>query len=62
MNHPSCITGGTPANFPRLLLENSARGPVPVYYWSPQAGPCLMLLPRLTQLAAARAQLGETAS
>ena len=38
-------------NFPRLVLENSARGPVLVNYWSPRAGPCMMLMPRLVRLA-----------
>jgi putative thioredoxin len=38
-------------NFPRLALENSAKGPVLVNYWSPKAGPCLMLMPRLVRLA-----------
>src|SRR3970040_1874787 len=39
-------------NFPRLVLENSAKGPVLVNYWSPRAGPCMMLMPRLVRLAA----------
>lgn len=39
-------------NFPRLVLENSARGPVLVNYWSPRAGPCMVLMPRLVRLAA----------
>jgi putative thioredoxin len=38
-------------NFARLVLENSAKGPVLVNYWSPHAGPCLMLMPRLVRLA-----------
>jgi thioredoxin-like negative regulator of GroEL len=38
-------------NFPRLVLENSAKGPVLVNYWLPKAGPCLMLMPRLVRLA-----------
>jgi putative thioredoxin len=38
-------------NFPRLVLENSDKGPVLVNYWSPKAGPCLMLMPRLVRLA-----------
>src|SRR4030066_1183767 len=38
-------------NFGRLVLENSAKGPVLVNYWSPKAGPCLMLMPRLVRLA-----------
>jgi len=38
-------------NFARLVLENSAKGPVLVNYWSPKAGPCLMLMPRLVRMA-----------
>jgi putative thioredoxin len=38
-------------NFARLVLENSAKGPVLVNYWSPKAGPCMMLMPRLVRLA-----------
>ena len=38
-------------NFTRLVLENSAKGPVLVNYWSPKAGPCMMLMPRLMRLA-----------
>jgi putative thioredoxin len=33
------------------VLENSDKGPVLVNYWSPRAGPCLMLMPRLVRLA-----------
>lgn len=51
MSLPSYITDAMPENFPRLVLENSAKGPVLVHYWSPRAGPCLMLMPRLVQLA-----------
>jgi putative thioredoxin len=39
-------------NFARLVLENSGKGPVLVNYWSPRAGPCMMLMPRLVRLAA----------
>src|SRR3990172_305178 len=38
-------------NFRALVLENSDKGPVLVNYWSPHAGPCLMLMPRLVRLA-----------
>jgi putative thioredoxin len=38
-------------NFRTLVLENSDKGPVLVSYWSPRAGPCLMLMPRLVRLA-----------
>jgi len=38
-------------NFNTLVRENSDKGPVLVNYWSPRAGPCLMLMPRLVRLA-----------
>jgi len=38
-------------NFPRLVLENSHRGPVLVHFWTPKAGPCMILMPRLVKLA-----------
>ncbi|TCS73078.1 putative thioredoxin [Sulfuritortus calidifontis] len=40
------------ANFDELVLGNSHRGLVLVHFWTPKAGPCLMLMPRLVQLAA----------
>jgi len=39
-------------NFNRLVLENSHRGPVLVHFWTPKAGPCFILMPRLVKLAA----------
>ena len=45
------IFDATADNFRTLVLENSERGPVLVNYWSPKAGPCMMLMPRLIQLA-----------
>jgi len=45
------IVDGTADNFPRLVLENSRRGPVIVNYWSPKAGPCLVAMPRLVRVA-----------
>jgi putative thioredoxin len=45
------VFDATRDNFQRLVLENSARGPVLVNYWSPRAGPSLMLMPRLVRLA-----------
>lgn len=39
-------------NFDALVLGNSARGLVLVYFWTPSAGPCMRLMPRLVQLAA----------
>lgn len=38
-------------NFPRLVLENSRRGLVLVHFWTPKAGPCMILMPRLVKLA-----------
>jgi putative thioredoxin len=38
-------------NFPRLVLENSHRGLVLVHFWTPKAGPCMLLMPRLVKLA-----------
>ena len=46
------VFDATAENFPQLVLENSDKGPVLVNYWSPRAGPCLMLMPRLVKLAA----------
>lgn len=39
-------------NFSRLVLENSRRGLVLVHFWTPKAGPCMVLMPRLVKLAA----------
>lgn len=38
-------------NFNRLVLENSHKGPVLVHFWTPKAGPCFVLMPRLVRLA-----------
>lgn len=38
-------------NFQSLVLENSARGPVLVHFWSAKAAPCMILMPRLVRLA-----------
>lgn len=38
-------------NFNRLVLENSNKGPVLVHFWTPKAGPCYVLMPRLVKLA-----------
>ncbi len=51
MANPLYVFDATAENFQRLVLENSAKGPVLVNYWSPRAGPCLMLMPRLVRLA-----------
>lgn len=44
------VREATAENFTALVLENSNKGPVLVNYWSPRAGPCLTLIPRLTRL------------
>lgn len=38
-------------NFDRLVLGNSMKGLVLAHFWSPKAGPCLVLMPRLVKLA-----------
>lgn len=45
------VFDATAENFQTLVLENSDKGPVLVNYWSPRAGPSLMLMPRLVRLA-----------
>ena len=50
MTHSPYVFDTTAENFPTLVLENSDKGPVLVNYWSPRAGPCLMLMPRLVRL------------
>lgn len=44
------IVDGTAETFPRLVLENSHRGPVAVNFWSPRAGPCFVIMPRLIRV------------
>lgn len=51
MANPPYILEANPANFKTLVLENSDKGLVMVYYWSPRAGPCMKLMPRLIRLA-----------
>lgn len=51
MAGPHFVLEATAENFHTLVLENSERGLVLVSYWSPRAGPCLMLRPRLLKLA-----------
>ncbi len=51
MTAPRYVLEGTSENFYALVLENSEKGLVLVNYWSPRAGPCLMLRPRLLELA-----------
>ena len=45
------VFDATSENFPRLVLENSHRGLVLVHFWTPKAGPCMVLMPRLVKLA-----------
>lgn len=51
MNPYSYVFDASRENFDALVLGNSARGLVLVHYWTPRAGPCLRLMPRLTRLA-----------
>ncbi len=46
------VFDATPDNFEALALGNSRKGLVLVHFWSPKAGPCLILMPRLVQLCA----------
>lgn len=51
MPEPRFVYDATADNFRTLVLANSEKGPVAVNFWSPRAGPCLMLMPRLLRLA-----------
>lgn len=51
MDNEDHILEGHPDNFGPLVLENSIKGPVVVYFLSPNAGPCMRLLPRLVKLS-----------
>jgi len=51
MANPSHVFQASAENFSTLVLQNSDRGPVLVYYWAPSAGPCMVLMPRLMKLA-----------
>jgi putative thioredoxin len=46
------VFDATPENFDALILGNSMRGLVLAHFWSPKAGPCMVLMPRLVKLAA----------
>lgn len=45
------VVDGTAETFSRLVLENSRKGLVAANFWSPRAGPCLVLMPRLVRVA-----------
>ena len=45
------VFDATPENFDALVLGNSMRGLVLANFWSPKAGPCMILMPRLVKLA-----------
>jgi putative thioredoxin len=45
------VFDATAENFQSLVLGNSHRGLVLVHYWTPKAGPCMVLMPRLVRLA-----------
>lgn len=38
-------------NFERMVFGNSMKGLVLAHFWSPKAGPCMILMPRLVKLA-----------
>jgi putative thioredoxin len=46
------VLDATRENFDALILGNSMRGLVLANFWSPKAGPCMVLMPRLVKLAA----------
>jgi putative thioredoxin len=46
------VFDATRENFDSLILGNSMRGLVLAHFWSPKAGPCMLLMPRLVKLAA----------
>lgn len=52
MTAPRFVFDASRENFAQLVLGNSDKGPVLVYFWTPKAGPCMMLMPRLIQIAA----------
>ncbi len=51
MGQPAHVYEATADNFGELVLGNSERGLVLVHFWSPQAAPCALLMPRLIRLA-----------
>ncbi len=51
MPRSSHIYDIAPADFNTMVVENSFKGLVLVYFWSQNAGPCMRLLPVLVKLA-----------
>jgi len=51
MTNSHYIAEANPPSFNSLVLKNFERGPVMVYYWSPRAGACMKLMPRLIRFA-----------
>jgi len=47
------VFDATADNFQSLVLDNSMKGLVLVHFWTPKAGPCMVLMPRLVRLATA---------
>ena len=45
------VFDATPNNFDALVRGNSMKGLVLVHFWTPKAGPCMILMPRLVRLA-----------
>lgn len=45
------VFDATPDNFETLVMGNSMKGLVLVHFWTPKAGPCMILMPRLVRLA-----------
>jgi len=45
------VFDAAPDNFESLVLGNSMKGLVLVHFWTPKAGPCMILMPRLVRLA-----------
>ncbi len=45
------VFDASPENFEQIVLRNSMKGLVLAHFWSPKAGPCMLLMPRLVKLA-----------
>lgn len=55
MSQTPGVASASAGNFADLVFANSMRGLVLVFYWTPNAGPCLRLMPRLVELSRAYA-------